>query len=400
MIKCDVAIIGGGLVGCATAYYLSRQGVSVVLVEQGQLNQGASGQNAGSLHFQLEHRLFGDDEQHTRDFSDYVTFTKVAIESWRNIEKELGCDLQLTMEGGLVVAESAAQVSMLERKFEIEHGAGLTVEMLDGDAARRAEPCLGRQVVAAQLCPYEGHCNPRLVTPAYATRAREQGAQLLTRSRVSTIRPLGGRWRIAGARPAVAGREGTFLIETDRVVNAAGAWAGEVAALANLHLPITPVGLTLNATEPVAPIMHHLIQHASEKLTLKQVHDGNVLIGGGWSARLEQDRGHWRIGRSPRIRMDSITGNLQAAVNIVPALAELHLLRSWTGTTGLTPDQYPVLGEVPEAPRFYVAAGSSGFTFGPAYAQILTELIVTGGSAHLLAPFSPARFSPLNMFMA
>jgi glycine/D-amino acid oxidase-like deaminating enzyme len=183
------------------------------------------------------------------------------------------------------------------------------------------------------------------------------------------------------------------------VLNAAGAWAADVAALANVHLPLFPVALTMNVTEKIEPRVPHLVQHVGRKLSLKQTEDGNLLIGGGWRSRLRQHAGKWAVAEPPDLLLDSIAGNLRAAVAVLPSIGRLRLLRAWTGTTVNTPDDLPVLGEVPQAPGFFVASGGAGFTFGPAYALLMSELIQGRKTSWPLEPFSPKRFGSLNAYM-
>lgn len=393
-MHCDALVIGGGLAGCATACYLAEAGLSVVLLERGEINRGASGQNAGSLHFQLEHRLIhhadtlGDELQH------YVALTRVAIDHWRNIETELDSELELAMHGGLMLAETDDEIALLERKAGIERGQGLDVELLDASETRARAPYLSPQVRGALYCPHEGHCNPRLLTPAYARKAMRLGAEIVTHCAVSDTRRQGGQWQVRAEDSRGTRREW----RTSVLVNAAGAWTMDIGRMANLHLPVFPIGLLMNATERAAPFIHHLIQHVGRRLSMKQVEDGNVLIGGGWSARLPQQRGQWGAGR-PAIDMAALRNNLRTALAVAPGIEPLKILRSWTGTTGITPDQLPLIGAVSRAPGYFVAAGGSGFTYGPTYARLLSELITRGEPSHSLAPYSPDRFAHMNMFM-
>lgn len=393
-MRYDALVIGGGLAGCATACYLSEAGLSVALLEQGEINRGASGQNAGSLHFQLEHRLIHHADELGDELADYVALTQVAIEHWRNIEQELGGDLELVMHGGLMLAESDADLALLEHKARIESDQGLEVRLLGADEVQTRAPYLSSRVRGALYCPHEGHCNPRLLTPAYARKAQALGTDLLTRCRVSAMNYRHGRWRVEGCD--AAGKTRTW--EAEIAVNAAGAWAMDVGRLANLHLPVFPVALLMNVTEKAPPFIHHLIQHVGRRLSMKQVDDGNVLIGGGWSARLPQANGQWLPGR-PAIDMPSLRENLRTALEVAPAIEPLRILRSWTGTTGITPDQLPLIGAVSRVPGYYVAAGGSGFTYGPTYARLLAELITRGETSYPLAPYSPDRFAHMNMFM-
>ena len=397
----DFAVIGGGLIGCATASYLAQAGASVVLLESGQINQGASGQNAGSLHFQLEHRLIQNMDLQQRELEFYVGLAKLSILDWKNLDQALDCDTQLAMHGGLMVAETPEQSALLDRKSQIEQSQGLAVDLLDGDQARKLAPYLSNSVLAALHCADEGHCNPRLLTPAFARKATRAGAKLLTHTAVNNIERLSTGWRITCNSPNSADDAGPARqIRCDRILNAAGAGAPAVAAMVQLHLPLFAVGLTMNATEKCEPVVNHLIQHVGRKLSLKQTDDGNLLVGGGWGARLRQQKGNWSVHVSPELSLDSVMGNLRTAADVVPLVKTLRLIRTWTGTTCITADQLPVLGEVAQAPGFFVAAGGSGFTYGPTYARLMSELMLTGKPSYPLAPFSPNRFGGLNAFMA
>ncbi|WP_206613488.1 NAD(P)/FAD-dependent oxidoreductase [Parahaliea mediterranea] len=390
----DALVIGGGLAGCATACYLAEAGLSVALLERGEINRGASGQNAGSLHFQLEHRLIHHADALADELQHYVALTQVAIDHWRGIEAELESPLELAMHGGLMLAETDEDIGLLERKAAIEQAQGLEVTLLDAAQTQARAPYLSPAVRAALYCPHEGHCNPRLLTPAYARKAKRLGASIVTHCAVTETRRQGNRWRVRGALGSGEVCEWT----SDVLVNAAGAWAMDLGRMANLHLPVFPVGLLMNVTERTALFIHHLIQHVGRRLSMKQVDDGNVLIGGGWSARLPQQHGQWLPGR-PQVDMAALRANLRTALAVAPGIESLRVLRSWTGTTGITPDQLPLIGAVSRAPGYYVAAGGSGFTYGPTYARLLSELITRGEASHSLAPYSPDRFAHMNMFM-
>jgi glycine/D-amino acid oxidase-like deaminating enzyme len=394
MVDADIAIIGGGLIGCASASYLAKAGAQVVLLERGQINQGASGQNAGSLHFQLEHRLIQDVALRTRELEYHVGLAKIAIDQWRGIDRELGCDTELSMSGGLMVAETAEQTALLERKSRIEQSQGLGVELLDGNAARKLAPYLSDRVLAALYCASEGHCNPRLLTPAYARKAMESGASIITGALVSAVHRDSDRWQITIMNDARSHED--EKIRCNVILNTAGICAAEVGSMANLHLPLFPVALTMNATEKTDPVVPHLVQHVGRKLSLKQTRDGNLLIGGGWEARLRQNDGHSTNLQSPGIDLRSVLGNLRTAADVVPLIKSLRLLRTWTGTTANTTDQLPVLGEAAEVPGYFVAAGGPGFTYGPTYARLMSEKILTGSTSYPLDPFSPARFEGRN----
>lgn len=395
-LRFDVVVVGGGLVGCAAAYYLARNKASVLLIEQADINRQASGRNAGSLHFQLEYRLIRYGQEQAAQFAQIIPLSLVALRDWQRLEDELDAELEVELTGGLIVAESPADVAMLEQRQALQERWGLQSRLLSASEVRRMAPYLADTVTAAGYFAQEGHANPRLVAPAFARRAAELGARIQCQTRVTALARDGAKWQVA-----LAGRDGRVEeVTADAVLNAAGAWAGELAALAHLHLPIYAVPLSMNVIERSAPLIPHLVQHASKRLTLKQVGAGNVLVGGGWPGRFAGDGSATNAPTRAEPVMQNVVENLTLAARLVPAIGRLHLLRTWTGITGVTSDQMPLLGEVPEAPGFYVAAGGAAFTHGPTYARLISEAIVLGRASLPTDLYSPARFSHVNNFMA
>lgn len=387
--RTDVVVVGGGLFGCATAYYLAKRGASVLLVEKGELNRQASGQNAGSLHFQLEYREIAYGDEVARRFATHIPLNLAAIKAWAGLEQELDADLEVVQEGGLMVAESPEDVEVLRRKQALEQSAGLTTQLLTGDEARALCPVLSPNVQAAAFCPDEGHANPRHVAPAFARGALRLGAQIRTGAGVTAITRSEGRWHLGLADGA--------RVEAEAVVNAAGAWAGDLAAMVQYYLPVVPLALHMNATIKTEPMLKFLVQHVSRRLSLKQVRDGNVLIGGGWPSRFAVSATGYQKDAAPSILPDSVTGNLSTACQVVPSLRHLHLLRTWSGVVAVTVDNVPLLGEIPSRPGFFVGAGGSAFTLGPVYASLLAELIMTGQTSLDITEYSPARFDHVNL---
>jgi sarcosine oxidase subunit beta len=386
---CDVAVIGGGLLGTATAYHLARDGADVVLLEKDQLNAHASGQNAGSLHFQLEFRMVEHGDALAEQFARHLPLVLEAQRTWTRMNEELGADVEVAQEGGVMCAETDEQIAVLERKHALENRWGLETELLDGDEARRVAPYLAERVRAVSFCRTEGHANPRLVGPAYARAASLLGAEIRVGTTVVGLDRQGGLWRVALG-------DGDELRATT-VVAAAGVWTGEVTAMADVRLPMVPVALSMLVTETTAPLVPHLVQHVGVRLSLKQAHDGNVLIGGGWSSKLVQRGGVVDLEARPALRYDSLTGNARSAAYVVPAVAKLAVIRAWSGIAPVTSDQMPLLGEVRRRPGLFVCAGGPGFTLGPVYARVLAELVRTGSSELALPDYSPHRFAHLNV---
>jgi glycine/D-amino acid oxidase-like deaminating enzyme len=383
----DTVVVGGGLVGAATAYQLARRGARTLLLEKGELNRQASGQNAGSLHFQLEFRMIEHGDAIAEQFVLPMPLFLDAHDTWAAFENELGEPLDVHLAGGLMVAETMEQATLLERKSALEARHGLETHVLGRDDAHALAPYLSPSVVAVCWCPSEGHANPRLVAPAFAKAAVRHGATLLTRTRVAGLERRGRDWRVS--------LRGGESVDAAVVVVAAGVWTGEVTALADALLPIVPRALTMFATARTETELAHLVQHAAARLSLKQTSDGNVLVGGGWPARLRQREGAVDLEQRPAPTYDSIVGNAAVATGVVPSLRSLPVIRIWTGVVGVTPDQVPLVGQVPGRPGLYVATGGAGFTLGPTLARLIAELVFREEPSLPLDLYDPMRYAHL-----
>lgn len=384
MIQAEALVIGGGLLGCAVAYYLAGEGVNVVVVDKQQLNRGASGQNAGSLHFQLEYRMIEGGEGAARKAAEAMPLHLKAQKIWGELSSELGAELGVVQHGGLMVAETSDQVGRLSRKVSIEQEAGLHVELLDRERVHSLAPYLGDGIVAAALCPGEGKADPRKCTLAFAAAAARRGARVHTELEVRSLQRNGRCWRAE----FLDGR----ICEAETIVIAAGAWSAKVAALMGAELPVKAIALTMSVTARTPKVIDHLLQHAGRRLSMKQSVEGNVLIGGGWPAAFKHIDGEVDLDRRPDILLGSLTGNAAAAAAVVPMTASLPVLRVWSGVTALADDQLPVIGEIAGCPGAFVAAGGSGFTLGPVYARMLADMILAKPQQLDARPYSPARF--------
>jgi glycine/D-amino acid oxidase-like deaminating enzyme len=386
----DVAILGAGLVGCAAAFELGRRGRRVGVFDQGEINRGASGRNAGSLHFQIEPRmLFGGCDP--RRLAELIPVNLQAIEDWRRLPELLRADLELAMHGGLMVAETPSERDLLASKWEVETRGGLPVRLLEGAELRALAPYLADHVRCASYCDLEGHANPRLVTPAYAAAARSLGADIISGARVRSLEPRSTGWRLHFERGRGGAGSVASSVDTEVVLVAAGAWSPEILAPYGVDVPLQPVALGMNVTERCKPVVHHLVQHVGRRLSVKQVEAGNVLIGGGWAAALSESS---RLGPDPKAypRESSMVGNAAIAIHVVPALAGLQLIRTWSGIASVSPDHLPVLGPVAAMAGVFIAAGESSFTLGPTYARLVSELICLGQASMPLHLYRPDRF--------
>jgi len=378
----DVAVVGAGLIGCAAALYLARQGRRVIVLDQNEINRGASGRNAGSLHFQIEPRMVDVLLSDPQRLSELIPVNVQAIEDWRRLQAELRCDLGIAMHGGLMLAETDAEHDLLVRKVELETRAGLTVRLLDSIELHRIAPYLSDEIRSASFCPDEGHANPRLIAPAYAAAARAQGAVFQLRARVNALEWHASSWRL---------RLRAAEVNAEAVLIAAGAWSKELLRPLGVAVPLTAVGLQMMVTQRTASLIGHLVQHVGRRLSIKQVEAGNILIGGGWPAHLRAGGDIGEVADAELQEM-AIVGSVAVAAHTIPATSNLSVIRSWSGITCVAPDHLPVLGAVASLPGIYIAAGGSSFTLGPTYARLISELICTGDASMPIGLYHAERF--------
>jgi glycine/D-amino acid oxidase-like deaminating enzyme len=358
----DVIVIGGGIAGAATAYFLAADGVSTLLLERYDLNTQASGSNAGGLHGQIPFEPFAQEgDEWLEAFSPVIGLLTEAVALWRELPAMLRVDLEVALTGGLIVAATDSDMRLLERKAEVERRHGLDVEILDRETLRDFAPYLADSMLGGAFCANEGNANPLRATPAFAARARQLGATVRTQTNVV------GLSRRSGGGYSVHTDRGDF--ECVRVINAAGADAGRVAGMLGVQLHVAGEPIQASVTERVAPLIPHLVYFTGAMLTLKQTAQGTLIIGGGWPAALDPLQ-------RPVVAADSLARNLAVAVDVVPALASVHVMRSWAGMVNGTHDWKPILGECAGVPGFYIVFFPwLGFTAGPLAGRIAASLV-------------------------
>ena len=361
MTRADVLIIGGGIAGLMTAWYLAREGTKATLLEAGDLGAQASGANAGSLHLQIQYPEFVKyGEDWARAYAPTLRFLQASIKMWTNLGDTLGDDLDVKLGGGIVVAQTDDQMRLIEAKAAIEASVGIETKVLDRGALRAIAPYLSDKAIGGGFCAGEGKANPLRVTPAIAAAAQNAGAVVYCGITVTGI----------------TGRVGAFEVETskgkfraDKIVNAAGANAAKVAAMVGMKVDLGGFPLQVTVTEPVAPIIPHLIYSAAGKLSLKQAANGGCIIGGGWAAQIRPDGG---LATNPA----NFAGNMAIAAGVVPSLGQARTVRSWTAWVNGTPDWRPIIGQAPQVPGFYLALFPwVGFSAGPMMARVIADMI-------------------------
>ena len=372
----DVAIIGGGIVGLCTALELARAGQGVVVLDDGR-HSGTTA-NAGSLHVQMQSRFIRMYPEQVAGLEASLPMYVAAAALWAQLAQDLGADVELRASGGLMVAEDEAAYEFLAAKCAREAALGLRVHMLRQAELERIAPYLGPAVIGAELCEHEGKLNPLLANQAVRRAMLSAGAVHRPETRVARLTREGASWQVQTA-------QGTW--RAGRVVVAAGAGTAALVAPLGLCVPTVAEPLHMNVTEATGPLVGHLVQHAERMITMKQLAAGQVVIGGGWPARLAADDGH------PQIEASSLFGNLGLAQHLVPKVGRLRLIRSWAGIN-TTADGQCILGESPQQlGLFFAVPGDAGYTLGPLVGRLAAAAMLGRDGGFDIARFTPARFA-------
>ena len=258
-------------------------------------------------------------------------------------------------------------------------GIGLKIELLTPNEAHNLCPWLTDDLAGVSYCPTDGFAEPERPSQAFAAAAEQLGARLWPHCPVESLTAVNQQ----GFRAATPKGD----IQAKRVVNAAGAWAGQVANMVGVTLPITLDPLQAMATEAAEPWLDKVVLHTSGKLTMKQNQDGRVTVGGGWQAQ-----GDLR-GGAKTLLPENRAANLALAHRSVPKMADLSIVEEWVGLEGRSPDRLPFFGEVTVVPGFYMlACVHGGFALSPLLGSQLAELIVEGQTSFPMRDFTCRAF--------
>lgn len=364
--EADVLVIGGGGAGCSAALHLAQRGAKVVLLERGLVGSQASGSNYGGVRQQGRHPA-------------ELPIAKRSQEIWRRLPKLIGTDCEFVQTGHLKLARNDEEAAELVAYLDTARDHELELEFLDRATLRARYPWLGPSVVAASFAPGDGAANPRLLSPALARAARQAGATILEQTSVTACGRQGGRFVVE------AGGE-TFA--ADLLINTAGFWGGQVAAWFGEEVPIRHHTPNMMVTEPIPYFIRPNIGVAGGGVYMRQIPRGNVIIGGGYGS------GDPTVPMSRPLPQVTLQAMRRAAM-LVPDLAGVSVIRSWSGIDGIMPDKIPVVGPSHTTPGLFHAFGFSGhgFQLGPAIGAILCELALDGRTDVPLEGLSIRRFT-------
>lgn len=368
MESADVVIAGGGIMGCALAYQLSKRNVDVLLVERDTLGSQSTGKCAGGVRQQFS-------------MEANVRLQRMSVGMLERFEEEVGHPADFRQIGYLFVLTLPQQVEDFRHNMEMWHRIGLTeARWVDPDEAARMVPVLSiDDVLGCTFCPSDGIASPADVTAGYAAAARRQGARIKEGVEVVGIDVASGR--VQGVRTS----DGD--VATRMVFNCAGAWSASIGRMAGLEIPVLPYRRHIAVTGPfpAVPRSNPMTVDFRSSLYFHPEGDG-VLIG--MSDRDEPPS------FDTDVNWEFLEKMFEQAALRAPALAGAGVKTAWAGLYETTPDHQAILGPIPELDGFWCAAGFSGHGFmqGPAAALLLTQLLLDHKSEIDLSPFAFTRF--------
>lgn len=365
----DCLVVGGGIIGLSVAYELSRRGLAVTLVEQGEWGGQASSAAAGML-------------APLKEFASPGPMLELGMDSLRlypqwaqELEEWTAGDVQLSLEGLVTVALSDEESEQLHAKFLWQKEAGHDVHWLNGQELRDVEPLLTDRAIAGIYSPGEGHINNRLLLRSLVTACSIQGVKLLSGCVVSGIAVKSGR--VIGVETS------TGPIRAEHTVIASGAWAGIMMQMLDLAIPVRPVRGQIAAVSSVGIPLRTVIFGTSGYITPKK--DGKIVIGA-----TEDESGFQR-----EVTLAGLASVLNGVMPYVPALHAAAFLEAWGGLRPATADGKPLLGPVPGWTGLSLAGGHfrNGILLSPVTAKRMADYL-TSGQPDRLEAFLPARFLP------
>lgn len=363
-----VVIAGGGVIGCAIAYYLAKAGADVTVLERGNIAQEASSAAAGMI-------LSPFDELGPRPL---VRLQRASFDMYpklvKQLEQESGSDIEYRLCGLIRPAADEKRAQHLRALTKRSRNQKAGVEWVDGSVLRELEPALCDGLLGAAFSQHDADVNPGLLTRAFAKAAANHGATI--RRRVPFAGFVSSGHRLTGIKAGNRSQDGF-----DAIVLAAGSWTKALAE-------------RLSANVPTMPIRGQMVSYRSKALRHSVWGEGGYLVpkprGQVFAGATVED-----VGFRVRTTSQGIASLRAMACSLVPGLRQRETVSEWAGLRPGTPDGLPIIGKLPKRDNVFVATGHfrNGILLAPITGKLMSELILTGKTSIPLDPFSPRRFA-------
>lgn len=361
MANPDVIVIGGGIIGTCCAYYLAKEGLKVTLVERGEICSGASKTCQGHL-FLWELPEIN------------IKLAKASKKLYWQLNEELDFDIELRNTGSMSIADSPESLDTLKKTIEELRNSGVECELIDSNEFSKREPNVISEIAGGAYFPEDGQLNPLLATIGIAQASKKLGVEVKTNTLVKGIELSPDKSKAT----AVLTNDGK--IKTKYIVNAAGAWSGQIGEMAGINIPVVPRKGNLIVVENVPDdFINCKIIIASGYLdslkgdskvavaaNIQQTKEGNLLLGSSREF----------TGFNKEVNPEVISEIAKRCIRFFPALAELHTIRSWAGLRPYSPDMIPIISDS-LIEGFFVATGHEGVgvTMGPITGKLIAQMI-------------------------
>lgn len=374
----DAVVIGAGIVGACCALELTRAGLRVCLVDRGAVASGTTGSGEGNI-------LVSD-----KDVGPELDLALASNRLWRDLAPDIGDEAELDAKGGLVVAATDEELAGLLALAGRQGGAGVATQPVSAEGLVDVEPHLRPGLAGGVLYPQDLQVQPMIAATRLVERATAEGALVALGAEVVAIDRVDAG-EVTGVRTTLG------AIKTPLVVNAAGTWSGQVAALAGVSVPVLPRRGFILVTEPLPPMIRHKVYTAAYVANVASddaALETSTVVEGTRAGTILVGASRERVGFDRTMPFSVLATLAAGAVGIFPFLARVRMMRAYGGFRPYCPDHLPVIGPDRRVPGLFHACGHEGAGIGlaPVTGRLIAQA-ATGAEPDLdLSPFAPDRF--------
>lgn len=372
----DAIVIGAGIVGACSALSLTNAGLKVMIIDRGSVASGTTGAGEGNI-------LVSD-----KDPGPELELALKSRDLWFEMQEDVGDSFELEAKGGVVVArhDSSALFALADHQRQ----AGVNAEKVDSAQLHKLEPYLHPDISQGVFYSQDAQCQPMLAAARIIQTVLARGGVLISQAKVTGFEISQNQLK------GVVTTRGTFHAPV--VVNAAGTWAGEIAALAGSEIPIAPRKGFILVTEPAPQYIFHKV-YDSDYVANVASSDADLqtstVVEGTRSGTILIGASRERVGFDGSMNYEIVRKLAAQATSLFPVLKDVQLLRVYRGFRPYAPDHLPVIGEDSKISGLWHSAGHEGAGIGlaPGSAALLTDAIMGRNSFMSADAFSPQRFS-------
>ncbi len=365
-MRADVIVVGAGTVGAAVAYGLASRGLRVIVLDGADHDSRAAAANFGLIWLQGKGLRM----------PEYQSLSRASVDLWPGFDRELGdiSDTKLDFEHNGGLSFCLGDEAFERRRHELQRlhnvlGGRPDWEMLTRRELERLLPTvqLGADVTGASYGHSDGQVNPLKLLSALLSAIRRLGGTVVHGSPVASVEADHGGF---------TAKSGAATYHADRIVLCAGLGSEALARQLGIEVRLRPQRGQIQVTERIAPVL------PLPTISIRQTAEGTMMIG----------TTHEEVGHDSGTTAQAAARLSERALEVMPGLRNVRLIRQWAGLRVMTPDSYPIYDESPSHPGAFVALCHSGITLAPLHAKLLASAILDGGLPAALAPFHSGRF--------